>query len=393
MSGWAASAIPATRGELATLWVDGPGAAFNIGLVCRFDAGPFRRANGSVDGEAVRTVLARRALAVPALRRRLVVSGRPAWVDGPLDPEQHIRCADLPDGVDLVEWCADRIIEPLDRARPLWRADVVGLAGGEFVLLLVAHHVLVDGRRGVAVLRSLLDGHREGDPSSTAAEADRRPSTPPGRPHRWRQIRHAIGDLRGRAPVTSLSLRVGPERRVAVLFADLAGLGGVEDAFGATVNDVLLAAVTAGLRQLLLSRGEAVAELEMRASVPVSSGAAGQPEGMLLLSLPVYEDDPLRRLETVARRTAPSRGDCAPGVAPSSTSSACRRRWPGPPCDGCSTSRREGSISSSPTCRGRGNRCRWAVPGCSARCPWRRSPRTCRSAWPPCPTRGRSTCP
>ncbi len=314
MSGWAAAATPATRGELATLWVDGPGAAFNIGLVCRFDAGPFRHANGSVDGEAVRTVLARRAMAVPALRRRLVVSRRPAWVDGPLDPEQHIRCGDLPDGVDLVEWCADRILEPLDRARPLWRADVVGLAGGEFVVLLVAHHVLVDGRRGVAVLRALLDGHQEGDPSSTAVEARRTPAIPPGRPHRWRQLRHALGDLRGRAPVTSLSHPVGPERRIAVLFADLAGLGGVEDAFGATVNDVLLAAVTAGLRHLLLSRGETVAELEMRASVPVSSGAAGQPEGMLLLSLPVYEDDPLRRLETIARRTAALKGRLRAGV-------------------------------------------------------------------------------
>jgi hypothetical protein len=284
--------------------VDRPGAAFNIGLVCRFDAGPFIRTDGLVDGEAVRTVLAQRAASVPTLRRRLVAGRRPAWVDGPVVPEQHVRCADLPDGVELLDWCADRIREPLDRTRPLWRADVVALTGGEFALLLVAHHVLADGRKGVAVLRALLDGGPDGGRSPTAVRPDRpRPLASRRRPHRRRQLRDTIGDLRSRAPVTSLSHPVGPERRIVVVTADLAGLRAAEDAFGATVNDVLLAAVTAGLRQLLLSRGEVVAGLELRASVPVSSGAAGQPEGMLLLALPVGEDDPLRRLATIAART------------------------------------------------------------------------------------------
>jgi diacylglycerol O-acyltransferase len=300
----AARSTPATRGELATLWVDGPGATFNIGLVCRFEPGPFAQPDGAVDVEAVRTVLARRAASVPTLRRRLVAGRRPVWVDGPLYPEQHVRRADLADGVELLDWCADRILEPLDRTRPLWRADVVAVAGGGFALLLVAHHVLTDGRKGVAVLRALLDDPWDGDLAPVAAHPDRpRPAAPTGWRHRWRQLRNAIGDLRGRAPVTSLSHPVGSERRVAVVFADLAGLREAEDAFGATVNDVLLAAVTAGLRKVLLSRGEAVAGLEMRASVPVSSGAADQPEGMLLLALPVGEEDPVRRLTTIAART------------------------------------------------------------------------------------------
>jgi hypothetical protein len=299
--------VPATPGELATLWVDGPEAAFNVGLVCRFDAGPFGRPDGAVDGTAVRAVLAQRAASVATLRRRLTAGDRPAWVDGPLEPEQHVRCADLPPGVDLLEWCADRIVVPLDRGRPLWRADVVGLGGGEFALLFVAHHVLVDGRRGVAVLRALLDG-APGEAVPSGPPSRGAPAEPAVCPRRWRQVRDAVADLRARAPVTSLSRPLGRERRLAVVAADLADLRAAEDAFGATVNDVLLAAVTAGLRHLLEARGSATAGLEMRASMPMSSGSAGQPEGMLLLSLPVGEDDPLRRLTTIVERTTALKG-------------------------------------------------------------------------------------
>src|SRR5215218_373943 len=43
------ASTPATRAELATLWVDRAGPAFNVALVCRFEAGSFARADGSVD--------------------------------------------------------------------------------------------------------------------------------------------------------------------------------------------------------------------------------------------------------------------------------------------------------------------------------------------------------
>src|SRR4051794_21747354 len=53
--------VRATHGELAPLWVDGPGAAFNVALLCRFDAGPFRGPDGAVDCARVRAEVARRA--------------------------------------------------------------------------------------------------------------------------------------------------------------------------------------------------------------------------------------------------------------------------------------------------------------------------------------------
>jgi hypothetical protein len=53
-----------------------------------------------------------------------------------------------------------------------------------------------------------------------------------------------------------------------------------------------------------VSRGDAVDGLVMRASVPVGARSAGQPDGMLLVDLPVGEGDPLRRLADIHQATA-----------------------------------------------------------------------------------------
>src|SRR4051812_16374693 len=83
--------VPATHGELATLWVDGPGAAFNVAMLCRFDAGPSRGPDGAVDCARVRAEVARRAREVPALRRRLTADPHPVWLEeAAFLPEQHV---------------------------------------------------------------------------------------------------------------------------------------------------------------------------------------------------------------------------------------------------------------------------------------------------------------
>jgi diacylglycerol O-acyltransferase len=75
-------------------------------------------------------------------------------------------------------------------------------------------------------------------------------------------------------------------------------------AAGATVNDVLLATVTAGLRDLLIARGDEVAGLVLRASMPMASGGTAQPGGLLLVGLPVGEPDPARRLAAIVSTTS-----------------------------------------------------------------------------------------
>jgi WS/DGAT/MGAT family acyltransferase len=97
----------------------------------------------------------------------------------------------------------------------------------------------------------------------------------------------------------------------------LGDLKRVKNAFGGTVNDVVLTVVSGGLRRLLRGRGERVDDLELRAMVPVSvrsdqqrgAGLAG-PQGQrsalgnqvanVWAVLPIYEPDPLERLQVIS---------------------------------------------------------------------------------------------
>ncbi|MFG1647567.1 WS/DGAT domain-containing protein, partial [Amycolatopsis sp. NPDC049252] len=75
--------------------------------------------------------------------------------------------------------------------------------------------------------------------------------------------------------------------------------------FGVTVNDVLLAAITGGFRELLLHRGEVPAADSVRTLVPVSvrAGSTVDNEVSLLLPLlPVDVPDPVQRLVHVHER-------------------------------------------------------------------------------------------
>jgi hypothetical protein len=80
--------------------------------------------------------------------------------------------------------------------------------------------------------------------------------------------------------------------------------------YHAKVNDVVLAAVPGGLRQLLASRGEIVRGLVQRAIVTISlhdeqpGQARGNKPGWMMVPLLLGEPDPVRRLELIAAETA-----------------------------------------------------------------------------------------
>jgi hypothetical protein len=118
-----------------------------------------------------------------------------------------------------------------------------------------------------------------------------------------RQFRDASADLRTRTSETSLPRQVGSTRRLAVVRLPLDELRGTGHVLGATLNDLLLAAVTVGLRQFLSARGEAVERLRIRTSVPTYTGATGQTGGVMLVDLPVAESDLLRCLGLINRTT------------------------------------------------------------------------------------------
>ncbi|TWF82261.1 diacylglycerol O-acyltransferase [Pseudonocardia hierapolitana] len=321
--------------DLANLWAESSDAPSHIALLGEFDAAPLRGVACRLDVERVRADLARRVRRAPELGRRIHWTrsgeGRPVWVSDPaFDPLDHIGATTLPTGADSAAWSADRIVRRLDPARPLWRIEIVdALPDGRFGLLIVLHHVVADGLTGVAIVGRLLDAFPDATVDATPA-----PSAGPALTHRAlvtdarrtrrravaaalrgvprlpaalrrtaRQVRDAAGDIRETAPATSLPRRVGTGRRLAVARFPLAELRAGGRAVGATVNDVLLSAVSTGLRELLLARGKSVDGLTLRASMPVGATGAGQTAAMLLLGLPVGDPDPRQRLVTITATT------------------------------------------------------------------------------------------
>jgi diacylglycerol O-acyltransferase / wax synthase len=321
--------------ELANAWAEDSNTPFQISLVGVFEPGPLRRSDGVLETQRVREELAARVRRVAALRRRVVWTrfgeGLPVWAEDPsFDPAQHITVTAVPESADFVDWCANRLVRPLDKQRPLWRIEIVdGLPSGRFALIVVVHHVVADGLTGVAIASSLLDG----SPSEHVADTGSHPIPPPpdrhtlvadnvrararslvaivrglpGAPSRvrqgWRRLGDASTDLRVRAPLTSLSVPVGPERRLAVVTVAMEQLRMTGHALGVTVNDLLLAGVTSGLRDLLLGRGDDLTGVQLRASVPVGAREEGQPSGILVINLPVSEPDGLRRLAIITQMT------------------------------------------------------------------------------------------
>ena len=83
---------------------------------------------------------------------------------------------------------------------------------------------------------------------------------------------------------------------------------------GCTINDLLIAAATAGLRDLLRSRGECRDGLLQHASVPVGAqqGSAG---GMFIASLPVGVPDKAERLQIMRQANFCRQGSPNQGVA------------------------------------------------------------------------------
>jgi WS/DGAT/MGAT family acyltransferase len=109
-------------------------------------------------------------------------------------------------------------------------------------------------------------------------------------------------------PPNPLEGTIGPHRVWAHSSATIADVSRIRGAFGGTLNDVVLAAVTRGYRELLLARGEDPGETVLRTLVPVSvrsddaRGIADNRVSAILFELPVELDDPVGRLVAVQAR-------------------------------------------------------------------------------------------
>jgi diacylglycerol O-acyltransferase len=285
---------------------------------------------------------------VPRFRQRLVTppleTGRPLWADDVnFNLKYHIRHTALPEpgGERQLMRLAGRVFsQQLDRSKPLWEMWLVqGLERDRFAILTKTHHAAVDGISGVDIGTVLFDLEPVPEPApvhdgwkpqptpSAVQLAARGLSDVAETPLRLAEqaidaIRHpdsaaqrvtealeglgeVVGALADPAPKIPLNEPIGPHRRFVFTRSELATLKRIKDTLGGTVNDVVLAVVTGALRRWLHDRGIRTEGLELRALVPVSirtedeRGELGNRLTVMRGPLPVYLDDPVRRLRAV----------------------------------------------------------------------------------------------
>jgi len=278
--------------------------------------------------------------------------GRPVWVDDPhFNIEYHVRHTALPEpgGEEEVRKLVGRIMsQQLDRAKPLWEIWMVdGLEGGRWALASKTHHCMVDGVSGTELLSVIMDLTPEVLPSEPVEwEPQPHPSQlglamtavidmvkSPYEQFRaarsaFRLPRNAVRELwavgRGMSamlgavrptPPSSLNGPIGPHRSWAWASTSVEDVRAVRREHGGTFNDVVLACITAGFRELLLSRGES-ADRVVRTMVPVSvrprsdqglavgDGVLANKVSAMFAELPVYEAEPLRCLQIVTEQMA-----------------------------------------------------------------------------------------
>jgi len=268
---------------------------------------------------------------------------RPAWADDrQFALGHHVRRAAVPEpgqARQLHDLAGKIYAQPLDRGRPLWEAWLLdGMTAGRWAILFKVHHCLVDGVGGADLMTEVFDLHAD--------------SGPPAQPPAWQPqpepalagtLASGLGDavtvplrviagvprlVRRRLPAaidraefargltgsarrlmmpsaSCLNGPIGPGRRWAWTTTGLNTVRQIRSEHGGSVNDVVLAAVTRGFRDVLIERRELSDGLIVRSLIPVSircpeeRGVATNRLSAVLANLPVAESDPIRRLHLV----------------------------------------------------------------------------------------------
>ena len=317
-----------------------------VGAALVFEAGP------GVEYGAVVERLRSRMHLIPRYRQRIeggLPGGltQPVWVDDTsFDPAWHVRHATLPapgGDAELAAFVGREFSRRLDRSRPLWELHVVdGLADDRVALVPKMHHALVDGVAAIDVGTVLLDpteepidiepseGEWEPQPYERTRHMGRLAATPFLRAQRLmldtatrsldtsprsaatelKRASELVAELtrtRPQAPMTPLNEPISPNRRFAMVRADLAELKAAGKAAGGTVNDALLAVVAGMMRSYLAGlsiEGDPVALVPVSVRREDERGEMGNRISTVFVDLPVHVSDPVERLRLIAATMA-----------------------------------------------------------------------------------------
>jgi WS/DGAT/MGAT family acyltransferase len=308
--------------------------------------------------DRIRAILQRRLLAVRRFRQRIVYrGGDPYWEeDRDFDLDRHLLRMELPPPGDenaLREVISNLMSEPFDLARPPWSFHLLeGYKGRGSVLVGRLHHCIGDGMALLLVLLSLTDV--PGEPEALDSPFTDFFRDPPQDHDAAKQLAErvmpdgirlmqqsaeafrsmgalatgvasagAFGRLLLRLPDPSTIFKgpLGIPKRVAwsgpIEVDDVKAVG---RSLKGTVNDVLLSAMTGGLRRYLGHKGKEAKGLNFRAAMPVNLRSLddmsdlGNQFGLIFLSLPVGIADPVERLNELHRRAVALKRSAEPVV-------------------------------------------------------------------------------
>jgi WS/DGAT/MGAT family acyltransferase len=322
--------------DASFLEVETPTAHMHVGWVALFSP--------PEDGEAptfssMRQFIEARLPRVPRYRQKLAFVpfgiNDPVWVDDPeFDISRHVLHSTATDIDGLLELV---LSTPVDRNRPLWEVWIADrLEDGRIGLVGKAHHCMVDGIAAVELASLFLDTAPDAalglperwEPASTPGrvallaeavhdrldeELDlvRIPARVARSPRKLldlagdagraaRALRHSVA---GGSPPSVLNEPISPLRRLGKVQRPVADLLKIKQRHDMTLNDVVLAVSTGGVRRFLQQHGEPT--IALKAMVPVNvrgNGAAsdlGNEVAFVFIELPCDEPDPLRRLEDI----------------------------------------------------------------------------------------------
>jgi WS/DGAT/MGAT family acyltransferase len=335
--------------DAAFLSLETPTTPMHVGVALVLDPPEGRRSlfSPSTRYAQIRRVIEQRLHLVGPFRQRAVRVPfglhHPVWVEDPdFELDDHLSRASLPSPggkAELDAFVASVMSRQLDPDRPLWEMHVVeGLAGERTALVAKVHHAILDGVSGASVLAAFLDLNPRSRVIALPQEwhPGALPSNAQMLKHAASSLAHQPGstlstlqagveavadlgmhnrELSGRgeqsppgffsAPGTSFNGAVSNRKRFCSLSVPLADVKLVGSVFEATVNDVVLACVSGGLRLLLAARGEAT-DYPLVAMVPVSTRPEGEGEALgnqisgMLVSLASDLEEPVHRLDTIS---------------------------------------------------------------------------------------------
>jgi len=297
----------------------------------------------------LKRTLDERFLTFRRFRQRVVTEGdRVYWQDDPLfHIDNHIHVIALPGNGDkqaLQTLTSDLTSTSLDFRRPLWQIHYIENYQGGCALLVRIHHCIADGISLVRVLLSLTDSSPEPRLSRVSAASPPAVHAPKGIRQFFSRALHngqtAVDQARlflksirnepdypfklvstaGNIAVDLLKLGLTPAEpdtclktplsgRKHVAWADPLSLAEVKvcaRALRGTANDVLLCAAAGALQRHFIATGEATPECGIRVAVPFNLRPIKQPVetlgnqfGLVLVTLPVEETDPVMRFRQV----------------------------------------------------------------------------------------------